>query len=159
MKAEPSRRIASRELADEFTGLIAELETDRTRAMLNACSTGNKYRSAHGEVFTAYAGAEWVKAINAVPVALIRAFLLRIRALEMNGESAPQSVTIGELRDAFNRQGSLCHFDMKQEPVLSVTGMQRPQITGVDMELLRSPLKRTMLARKLAENGETKAEE
>jgi conjugal transfer/entry exclusion protein len=44
MKAEHSKRIASRELADEFTGLIAELETDRTRAMLNACSTGSKYR-------------------------------------------------------------------------------------------------------------------
>jgi hypothetical protein len=27
MKAEHSKRIASRELADEFTGLIAELET------------------------------------------------------------------------------------------------------------------------------------
>ena len=125
--------------------------------MLNACSTGNKYRSAHGEAFTAYAGAEWVKAINAVPVALIRAFLLRIRALEMNGESAPQSVTISELRDALNRQGSLYHFDMKQEPVLSVTGMQRPQITGVDMELLRSPLKRNILAKKLAEHDGTKA--
>ena len=75
----------------------------------------------------------------------------------MNGESAPQSVTIGELRDALNRQGSLYHFDMKQEPVLSVTGMQRPQITGVDMELLRSPLKRNMLAKKLAEHDGTKA--
>mgnify|MGYP000816036212 FL=1 len=50
MKAEHSRRIASRELADEFTGLIAELETDRTRAMLNACSTGNKYLSAHEDL-------------------------------------------------------------------------------------------------------------
>ncbi|MEB7877700.1 capsid protein [Klebsiella oxytoca] len=156
MKAEHSKRIASRELADEFTGLIAELETDRSRAMLNACSTGNNYRSAHGEAFTAYAGAEWVKAINAVPVALIRAFLLRIRALEMKGESAPQSVAIGELRDALNRQGSLYHFDMKQEPVLSVTGMQQPQITGVDRELLRSPLKRNMLAQKLAAHDETK---
>jgi hypothetical protein len=156
MKAEHSRRIASRELADEFTGLIAELETDRSRAMLNACSTGNNYRSAHGEAFTAYAGAEWVKAINAVPVALIRAFLLRIRALEMKGESAPQSVAIGELRDALNRQGSLYHFDMKQEPVLSVTGMQQPQITGVDRELLRSPLKRSMLAQKLAAHDEAK---
>lgn len=125
--------------------------------MLNACSTGNKYRSAHGDAFITYAGAEWVKAINAVPVALIRAFLLRIRALEMKGESAPQSVAIGELRDALSRQGSLYHFDMKQEPVLSVTGMQRPQITGVDMELLRSPLKRNMLAQKLAEHDETKA--
>ena len=157
MKAEHSKRIASRELADEFTGLIAELETDRTRAMLNACSTGNKYLSAHEDAFTAYASSEWAQAVNAVPVALIRAFLLRIRALEMKGDSAPQSVAIGELRDALNRQGSLYHFDMKQEPVLSVTGMQRPQITGVDMELLRSPLKRNMLAQKLAEHDKTKA--
>ncbi|HED6272316.1 TPA: capsid protein [Enterobacter sichuanensis] len=158
MKAEHSRRIASRELADEFTGLIAELETDRTRAMLNACSTANKYLSAHDDAFTAYASAEWAQAVNAVPVALIRAFLLRIRALEMKGESAPQSVVISELRDALSRQGSLYHFDMKQEPVLSVTGMHRPQITDVDTELLRSPAKRMMLARKLAENGETEAE-
>ena len=157
MKTEHSKRIASRELADEFTGLIAELETDRSRAMLNACSTGNKYRSAHGDAFTAYAGAEWTQAINAVPVTLIRAFLLRIRALEMKGESAPQSVAIGELRDALNRQGSLYHFNMKQEPVLSVTGMQRPQITGVDMELLHSPVKRNMLAKKLAEKDGTRA--
>ncbi|EQA4096797.1 capsid protein, partial [Enterobacter hormaechei] len=158
MKAEHSRRIASRELADEFTGLIAELETDRTRAMLNACSTGNKYLSAHEDAFTAYAGAEWAQAVNAVPVTLIRAFLLRIRALEMKGESAPQSVATGELRDALSRQGSLYHFDMTQEQVLSVTDMHRPQITDVDTELLRSPAKRMMLARKLAENGETEAE-
>ena len=155
MKAEHSKRIASRELADEFTGLIAELETDRTRAMLNAAS---KYLSAHDDAFTTYAGAEWAQAVNTLPVALIRAFLLRIRALEMKGESAPQSVAISELRDALSRQGSLYHFDMKLEPVLSVTGMHRPQITGVDMELLRSPAKRMMLARKLAENDGTKAE-
>lgn len=158
MKAEHSKRIASRELADEFTGLIAELETDRTRAMLNACSTASKYLSAHDDAFTAYASAEWAQAVNAVPVALIRAFLLRIRALEMKGESAPQSVAISELRDALSRQGSLYHFDMKQEPVLSVTGMHRPQITGVDTELLRSPAKRMKLARKLSENDGTKAE-
>ena len=158
MKAEHSRRIASRELADEFTGLIAELETDRTRAMLNACSTASKYLSAHDDAFTAYAGAEWAQAVNTLPAALIRAFLLRIRALEMKGDSAPQSVAIGELRDALSRQGSLYQFDMKQEPVLSVTGMHRPQITGVDMELLRSPAKRMMLARKLSENDGTKVE-
>ncbi|MCL7680260.1 capsid protein, partial [Klebsiella pneumoniae] len=83
-------------------------------------------------------------------------FLLRIRALEMQGDSAPQSVAVAELRDALSRQGSLYHFDMKQEPVLSVTGMHQPQINGVDMELLRSPAKRMMLARKLAENDGTK---
>lgn len=158
MKAEHSKRIASRELADEFTGLIAELETDRTRAMLNACSTASKYLSAHEDAFTAYSGAEWTQAVNAVPVTIIRAFLLRVRTLEMKGDSAPQSVAIGELRDALSRQGSLYHFDMKQEPVLSVTGMHRPQITGVDMELLRSPAKRMMLARKLSSNSGAEGE-
>jgi hypothetical protein len=63
----------------------------------------------------------------------------------MKGESAPESVAIGELRDALSRD-SLYHFDMTQEPVLSVTGMHRPQITDVDTELLRSPAKRMMLA-------------
>ena len=158
MKAEHSRRIASRELADEFTGRIAELETDLTRAMLNACSGANKYLSAHEDAFIAYAGTQWTQAVNAVPVSLIRAFLLRIYAIEMKGKSAPQSVATVELRDALSRQGSLYHFDMTQEPVLSVTGMHRPQITDVDTELLRSPAKRMMLARKLAENGETEAE-
>ena len=126
--------------------------------MLNACFSANKYLSAHEDAFIAYAGTEWTQAVNAVPVGLIRAFLLRIHAFEMKGESAPQSVAIGELRHAPSPQGSLYHFDMKQEPVLSVTSMYWPQISGVDMELLRSPAKRMMLARKLAENGETKAE-
>ena len=67
-------------------------------------------------------------------------------------------MAIGELRAALSRQGSLYHFDMKQEPVLSVPGMHRPQITGVDTELLRSPAKRMKLARKLSENDGTKAE-
>ncbi|MCK6999613.1 capsid protein [Enterobacter kobei] len=158
MKAEHSKHIASRELADEFTGLIAELETDRSHVMLNACATGNKYLSAHDDAFTAYAGAEWTQAINALPAALIRAFLLRIRTLEMKGESSPLSVATGELRDALNLQGNLYHFNMKQEPVLSVTGMRRPQITGVDMVLFRSPVRRMTLARTLAEKGGTKAE-
>lgn len=47
---------------------------------------------------------------------------------------------------------------MKQEPVLSVTGMRRPQITDVDMVLFRSPVRRMTLARTLAEKGGTKAE-
>ncbi|VAP74397.1 Uncharacterised protein [Klebsiella pneumoniae] len=68
-----------------LTDRIAELETNRTRAMLNACFSANKYLSAHEDAFIAYAGTEWTQAVNAVPVALIRAFLLRIHALEMKG--------------------------------------------------------------------------
>ncbi|MDT3566473.1 capsid protein [Cronobacter malonaticus] len=158
MKAEHGRRIASRELADEFTGLIAELENDRKRAMLGACTTGNKYRAAYDDALSTYAGAQWSQALAAVPATLVRAFVLRTRALEMKGEASPQSVALAELRDVLSRLGDEYQFDMTQEPVLSVTGMHRPHLAGVDTELLNSPAKRMMLAKALAENSGTKAE-
>ncbi|MGU0057753.1 hypothetical protein ACVXG7_31960 [Enterobacter hormaechei] len=117
--------------------------------MLNACSTASKYLSAHEDAFTAYAGAGMGSGCRMRFLSpLSRAFLLRVRALEMKGRAPRQSVVISELRDSLSRQGSLYRFDMKQEPVLSMTGMHRPQITDVDTELLRSPAKRMMLARK-----------
>ncbi|TYD50122.1 capsid protein [Cronobacter sakazakii] len=158
MKAEHGRRIASRELADEFTGLIAELENDRKRAMLGACTTGNKYRAAYDDAFSTYAGVQWTQALADVPATLVRAFVLRTRALEMKGETSPQSVALAELRDVLSRLGDEYQFDMTQEPVLSVTGMHRPHLAGVDTELLNSPAKRMMLAKALAENSGTKAE-
>ncbi|MGU0056226.1 hypothetical protein ACVXG7_12550 [Enterobacter hormaechei] len=117
MKAERSRRIASRELADEFTGLIAELETDRTRAMLNACSTGNKYLSAHDDALP-LTPVEWAQAVNAS----CRPYPRFPAACSCPRMKAPQSVAMSELRDALSRQGSLYHFDMTQEPVLSSDG-------------------------------------
>jgi len=47
LKAKHSKRIASRELADEFIGLITELEKDKSLAMFGACSSGTAYISAH----------------------------------------------------------------------------------------------------------------
>ncbi|WP_105611924.1 capsid protein [Cronobacter malonaticus] len=158
MKAEHGRRIASRELAEEFTGLIAELENDRKRTMLGACTTGNKYRAAYDDALSTYAGVQWTQALTAVPATLVRAFVLRTRTLEMKGEASPQSVALAELRDVLSRLGSEYQFDMTQEPVLSVTGMHRPHLAGVDTELLNSPAKRMMLAKALAENSGTKAE-
>lgn len=158
MKAEHGRRIASRELADEFTGLIAELENDRKRAMVGACTTGNKYRAAYDDALSTYAGVQWTQALAAVPATLVRAFVLRTRALEMKGEASPQSVALAELHDVLSRLGDEYQFDMTQEPVLSVTGMHRPHLAGVDTELLNSPAKRMMLAKALAENSGTKAE-
>lgn len=64
LKAEHSKRIASRELADEFTGLITELEKDKNLAMLGACSSGTAYISAHEKAFTTYANSEWKKALT-----------------------------------------------------------------------------------------------
>lgn len=158
LKAEHSKRIASRELADEFTGLITELEKDKSLAMLGACSSGTAYISAHEKAFTTYANSEWKKALAGISPALLRAFLLRIRSLEMSGETSPRATVTRELGDALNLQSALYHFDMEQGPVLSVTGMNRPVITGVDMALLRSPARRMKLAAELAEKSHEQAE-
>ncbi|EGO0235276.1 capsid protein [Salmonella enterica subsp. enterica serovar Infantis] len=158
LKAEHSKRIASRELADEFTGLITELEKDKNLAMLGACSSGTAYISAHEKAFTTYANSEWKKALTGISPALLRVFLLRIRSLEMSGETSPRATVTRELGDALNLQSALYHFDMEQEPVLSVTGMNRPVITGVDMALLRSPARRMKLAAELAAKDHEQAE-
>ncbi|WP_188074274.1 capsid protein [Enterobacter roggenkampii] len=158
MRDEHGKRIASRELAGEFTGLIAELEKDKTRAMLKACTTGSDYQAAHKTAFTAYANSEWKQALAGIGPALLRAFLLRIRSLEMSGETSPRTTVTHELDDALNMQSVLYHFDMAQEPVLSVTGMNRPAVTGVDMELFRSPAKRMQLAARLAAQDHEQAE-
>ncbi|RZN37563.1 capsid protein, partial [Escherichia sp. E2593] len=90
--------------------------------------------------------------------ALLRAFLLRIRSLEMSGETSPRATVTHELGDALNMQSALYHFDMEQEPVLSVTGMNSPAVAGIDMALFRSPAKRMQLAARLAAQDHEQAE-
>ncbi|HED2338258.1 TPA: capsid protein [Serratia liquefaciens] len=158
MKAEHNQRVASRELAEEFSGLIAELETDKQRAMLDACRSGEAYVGAHARAFTTYANAEWQKAMLSISPVMLRAFLLRIQSLEMESETSPRVTAMRELGDSLKMQSGLYQFDMDKEPVLSVIGMRRPALTGVDMKLYRSPAKRGQLASELAARKTQKEE-
>ncbi|PXW50006.1 hypothetical protein DFO55_1281, partial [Grimontella sp. AG753] len=97
MKAEHSQRVANRELAEEFTALIAELEDDKDRAMLGACGSAHQYTTAHNTAFTTYADGEWACALTAIDPALIRAFVLRIRSLELSGSESAYATAAREL--------------------------------------------------------------
>lgn len=150
MKAEHSQRVANRELAEEFTALIAELEDDKDRAMLGACGSAHQYTTAHNTAFTTYADGEWACALTAIDPALIRAFVLRIRSLELSGSESAYATAARELADGLGKMKAVHEFDMAQEPVLSVTGLYRPALTGLDMKLYNSPARRTQLAQALA---------
>ena len=150
MKAEHSKRIASRELADEFTGLIAELETDKSRAMLEACATGRQYVDEHATALTVCAQAAWTEAMDTISPALVRAYRLRLRELELKGEPRPGDVLAEELQQHVALQAQFYTFDMDNEPVISQLGLHRPPLTGVDMTLYKSPVKRNQLAAELA---------
>ncbi|MDM3627317.1 hypothetical protein O9403_13885 [Proteus mirabilis] len=69
----------------------------------------------------------------------------------MSGETSPCATVTSEMGDALNMQSALYHFDMEWEPVLSVTGMNRPAITGGDMALLRSLARRMKLTAELVQ--------
>lgn len=154
MKAEHSQRMANRELAEEFTALIDELEDDKTRAMLSACTSAAAYVGAHKAAFTTLARNEWNAAIRDMSPALIRAFCLRLRELEMNGDETPKRTLMQELGERIVSQSAFYSFNMADEPVLSLLGLYRPALTGVDMKLYESPAKRMMLAKALAEKAD-----
>ncbi|MCS3433337.1 capsid protein [Klebsiella sp. BIGb0407] len=150
LKAEHSQRVAGRELAEDITVVIAELEDDKTDVMLSACESGGKYVGAHSSALSIYARNEWATAMKDIPPALIRAFTLRLRELEMEGEERPHSVLIQELGENVLAQSRFYAFDMAHEPVISQIGLHRPALTGVDMKLYKSPAKRMLLAKELA---------
>jgi len=64
MRAQHSQRIASRELADEFTSLIEALEFEHEGEMMRAASTGRALVNAHRTAFTQYAEGQWNAAMR-----------------------------------------------------------------------------------------------
>jgi hypothetical protein len=118
--------------------------------MLGACRSAHQYTTAHNTAFTTYADGEWACALTAIDPALIRAFVLRIRSLELSGSESAYATAARELADSLGTMKAVHEFDMAQEPVLSVTGLYRPALTGLDMKLYNSPARRTQLAQALA---------
>lgn len=151
LKAEHSQRVAGRELAEEFTALIDELNDDKASTMLDACTSGKEYISAHSEALSVHARNEWAAVMKAIPPALIRAFALRLRELEIKGEEHPHNVLIQELGENVLAQSRYYAFNLAQEPVISKIGLHRPALTGVDMKLFKSPVLRMARAKELAQ--------
>lgn len=82
-----------------------------------------------------------------IPPALVRAFALRLRELEIKGEEHPHNVLIQELGENVLAQSRYYTFNMAQEPVISKIGLHRPALTGVDMKLYKSPVLRMARAK------------
>ena len=156
LKAEHSQRVAGRELAEEFTALIDELNDDKASTMLDACTSGKEYISAHSEALSVHARNEWAAVMKAIPPALIRAFALRLRELEIKGEEHPHNVLIQELGENVLAQSRYYTFNMAQEPVISKIGLHRPALTGVDMKLYKSPVLRMARAKELAQKKKSR---
>ncbi|MGK9470890.1 hypothetical protein ACSST1_19295 [Pantoea agglomerans] len=147
LRAEHSQRIASRELAGEFTGLIEELDFEHEGETISAVRTGRAYVNAHSTAFTQYAESQWDAAMRNVSPTLVRAIRLKLLLLRLNDRGRhtdpqheePEAVLAREVGKLLTDKAESARLDMDAEPVLSEIGVYRPALTGVDMRLYNSP--------------------
>ncbi|KAA5923573.1 MULTISPECIES: hypothetical protein [Pantoea] len=151
LRAEHSQRIASRELADEFGGLLKELALDKQEAMLKCCGSGKEYVESHREAFTGFSDAHWQSALRNVSPSLLWAIKLRIRREELSptfaGDDRDRIKDVAYLVGEALTQAAaaLPESVLKEAPLLENIGLHRPALTGVDMELYTRPLRRQKL--------------
>ncbi|KAF0855550.1 hypothetical protein [Pantoea dispersa] len=151
LRAEHSQRIASRELADEFGELLKELALDKQEAMLKCCGSGKEYIESHREAFTGFADAHWQSALRNVSPSLLWAIKLRIRREELSptfaGDDRDRIKDVAYLVGEALTQAAAALPDsvLKEAPLLENIGLHRPAMTGIDMELYTSPMRRQKL--------------
>lgn len=157
LKAEHGQRIASRELAGEFTGLIEVLELDKQGNMLNCCVTGKSLVEAHNTALNGVAEIYWQSALRCVSPKLLHALRLQILAKSLDGEGfeKPEQYVariIGERLMALASR--VTDAQLLEDPELAEIGLHRPALTGVDMNLYGSPATRSKLATELKSRRE-----
>ncbi|MBA0035489.1 hypothetical protein HS962_04435 [Pantoea sp. BIGb0393] len=155
LRAEHTQRIASRELADEFAGLLKELELDKQYAMLCCCTSGRELVESHSAAFTEFADSHWQSALRNVSPSLLWAIKLRIQretiAPTFVGDDRNTIRDISRLVGEALTQAAeaLPETVLHEAPLLENIGLYRPALTGVDMDLYNSPARRSKLAKSI----------
>ncbi len=156
LQAQHHSRISKRELAKEFDGLIEEMELDKMQLHLSCGGTAPKVVSAHKDALTTFAAHAMHQAVDALSKALISPDVIKACALASRayGVYADNPMKMIELQVLGTLQGRIRATMATQNidhPVLNEIGLTIPQETGVLPELQSSPIRRTQVARELAE--------
>lgn len=137
MKAERYQQVADREIANDLialkTEMVAGLREEKEQAEAASRQSGMACINTHRDALVVYAQQEWSAAIQNISPALVRAFRLRLRAMQMKGEKQPHATLMAELGGTVFTQSEFYAWDMNQEPVISQLGLNRPELPGVDM--------------------------
>lgn len=156
LQAQHHNRIAKRELAKEFDGLIEEMELDKMQLHLNCGGTAPKVIAAHKAALTAFANHAMRQAVDALSTALIspdviKACTLAVQAYGVYGDNPMKTIEQHLLKTL---QGHILAAIAQQNidhPVLNDIGLTIPEKSGVLPELEESPLRRGRLATELKE--------
>ena len=151
LQAQHHKRIAKRELAKEFDGLIEEMELDKMQLHLDCGGTASKVIAAHEAALTAFANHAMCQAVDALSTALIKACTLAVQAYGVYGDNPMKTIEQHLLRTLQARILAAMTQQNIDHPVLNDIGLTIPEKSGVLPELEKSPLRRGRLATELKE--------
>ncbi|MGA7588207.1 MAG: NAD-dependent aldehyde dehydrogenase [Rouxiella badensis] len=156
LQAQHHSRIAKRELAKEFDGLIEEMELDKIELHLKCGNTAPQQEAAHKSAMRAFAEYQMGKAVDAFNAAVINTDIINACVLAQQAYGVYQDdtkeVIEKRLMGAFWGQLKVSMALQKIEhPVLKEISLQRPTASGVLKELQDSPACRMKVAKEVAE--------
>lgn len=140
IKQQHLQRLAEQEMARELGELLVSLDIDKDRQEIACSASGETLLKSHGGALMAYASQELTQALSTGLAPLIRAMVMKQRALviEQSFVTLDGRLTAYEI----NPVDTLCQevishlktamsgytFDMQKEPVLKQIGLSRPEV-------------------------------
>lgn len=140
IKQQHLQRMAEQEMARELGELLLSLDIEKDRQEIACSASGEALLKSHGSTLMAYASQELTRALSAGLAPLIRAMVMKHRALEieqsfvtLNGrlsdyETNPMDTLCQEVISHLKTTMSGYAFDMQKEPVLTQIGLKRPEV-------------------------------
>ncbi|MEQ9997950.1 capsid size determination protein [Pectobacterium versatile] len=162
LKNQQLQRLAQRELAQEYDGLLAQLEIEQLRQKAKCYASAKDCCNAHASALRDYAEWEFNQALNTISANVIRAIKLKRHMLDITTSEFtqglayqnPEKVVMDLVTEKLKAKTNNYRFDMSNEPVLSSLGLNVPSLPHSDFEPVASPARRMKFFRELKEKEE-----
>ncbi|MFJ5375920.1 hypothetical protein ACIPSX_00990 [Pectobacterium sp. CHL-2024] len=131
-----AQRLAQRELAQEYDGLLAQLDIEQLRQKAKCYASAKDCCDAHVSDLRDYAEWEFNQALNNISTNLIRAIELKRHMLDITTSEfalgaayqKPEKVVMDLIVEKLKVKANAYRFDMSNEPVLSSLGLNAPSL-------------------------------
>ncbi|MFJ5506549.1 capsid size determination protein [Pectobacterium carotovorum] len=162
LKNQQLHRLAQRELAQEYDGLLAQLEIEQLRQKAKCYASAKDCCDAHASALRDYAKREFNQALSNISTALIRAIKLKRHMLDITTSEykqgiayqKPEKIVMDLIVEKLKVKANDYRFDMSNEPVLSSLGLNAPSLPHADFAPVSSPARRTIFFQELKEKEE-----
>ncbi|WP_263064589.1 capsid size determination protein [Dickeya dadantii] len=159
LKAQQLQRLAQRELAHEYDGLLAQLEIDQLRQQATCHASAKACCHAHASALRDYAEWELSQALDRISTALIRVITLKRHMLGITTSEfteglsyqKPDKVVMEQVINCLIAKSNNYRFEMDNEPVLSMLGLDSPSLPHADFPPVANPIGRMNFFRDLKE--------